>query len=121
MVEQGLYFFYISFKPIMLYFLHSERLSIVKPPKLNIVKLKQIATMTCEAVGNEPISYEWRKNGRLLNAVENKIFISKTAITLFDVEKGDEAVYQCIAKNKFHEVQASARLVVDCKLCYLLC
>lgn len=83
-------------------------------------------TWTCEAFGIPDVSYNWFRNGEILNnetlppedrdrySIQDNVL----SIKYLDPER-DQAMYQCRARNQLKTKYSSAQLRILCKLCYL--
>ena len=75
----------------------------------------QTAIFKCTVDGNPLPQVTWSKLNSSL-PVGRHVVQSSGALILKDVRPGDEGVYTCAAENLLGSVNASAKLVVQCKL-----
>ncbi|KAL4226716.1 Hemicentin 2 [Mactra antiquata] len=70
--------------------------------------------LPCSAIGNDPITFEWTKNGQIMDFKDIKYISNSTnkpriilmdkhtgRIQITELREDDAGVYQCIAKNEF--------------------
>ena len=75
----------------------------------------QRATFKCTAEGNPPPKVTWSKLNSSLPAGRHVVEPSG-ALIVKDVRPGDDGVYNCRAENVLGSVNATAKLIVQCKL-----
>ena len=83
------------------------------------VNESQTAILKCIADGNPSPKVTWSKLNSSL-PVGRHVVESSGALIVKDVRPGDEGVYSCRAENLLGQVNASAKLTVQCKLLYNL-
>ena len=89
--------------------------SLVKRPVGTTANESQTAILKCTADGNPPPKVTWSKLNSSLPAGRHVIEPSGT-LTVKDVRPGDDGVYSCRAENLLGNVNATAKLTVQCKL-----
>ena len=89
--------------------------SLLQSPVGTTVNESQAAILKCTAEGNPRPKVTWSKLDSRL-PVGRHMVESSGALILKDVSPGDEGVYSCRAKNLLEQVNASAKLTVQCKL-----
>ena len=88
--------------------------SLLHSPVETTVNQSQTAILKCLADGNPTPRITWSKMNSRLPVGRNKVE-SSGALILKDVRPEDEGVYSCEAKNLLGSVNASAKLIVQCK------
>ena len=88
--------------------------SLLQSPVGTTVNKSQTAILKCTADGNPSPKVTWSKLNSLL-PVGRHVVESSGALIMKDVRPGDEGVYSCGAKNILGQVNASAKLTVQCK------
>ena len=79
----------------------------------------QTAILKCTAVGNPPPKVTWSKVNSSL-PVGRHVAESSGALILQDVRPGDEGQYTCKAENLLGNINATAKLTVQCKFLLFL-
>ena len=82
-------------------------------PEKSTVDLGKNVEFNCFASGEPPPAVQWMKDGRLLrpgNTASRIRFIGPSRIQVVGVQREDQGIYQCIAKNDYETVQSSAQL-----------
>ncbi|KAM4651270.1 neural cell adhesion molecule 1 isoform 1-T1 [Discoglossus pictus] len=79
--------------------------------------LEESVVLGCEAVGFPDPTISWTKSGELIEESSEKFSFNEdnTEMTIYRVEKEDEADYSCIAENKAGESEAIILLKVYAK------
>ena len=88
--------------------------SLLQPPVETTVNKSQTAILKCTAVGNPPPKVTWSKVNSSL-PVGRHVVESSGALILQDVQPGDEGQYTCKAENLLGNINATAKLTVQCK------
>ena len=68
-------------------------------PRDICVPLGTAATFKCVAAGAEPITYQWKKNGLVLNNGAGIFGADEATLTLTDIEPADVGLYSCAVGN----------------------
>ena len=64
-----------------------------------IVNINSTVTLSCEATGSDPISYEWRRvNGEIIS--DRAKGVNTSTLTISPVTEQDEDEYYCVASNR---------------------
>ena len=92
--------------------------SLLQQPVETTVNESQTTILKCTAVGNPPPKVTWSKVNSSL-PVGRHVVESSGALILQDVRPGDEGQYTCKAENLLGNINATAKLTVQCK--FLLC
>ena len=88
--------------------------SLLQQPVETTVNESQTAILKCTAVGNPPPKVTWFKVNSSL-PVGRHVVESSGALILQDVRPGDEGQYTCKAENLLGNINATAKLTVQCK------
>ena len=88
--------------------------SLLQQPVETTVNESQTAILKCTAVGNPPPKVTWSKVNSSL-PVGRHVVESSGALILQDVRPGDEGQYTCKAENLLGNINATAKLTVQCK------
>ena len=88
--------------------------SLLQPPVETTVNESQTAILKCTAVGNPPPKVTWSKVNSSL-PVGRHVVESSGALIIQDVRPGDEGQYTCKAENLLGNINATAKLTVQCK------
>ena len=91
--------------------------SLLQAPVRMTVNESQTAILKCTADGNPRPKVTWSKLNSSL-PVGRYVVESSGALIVKDVTPGDDGVYSCKAKNLLGQVNASAKLTVQCRLFY---
>jgi hypothetical protein len=84
-----------------------QSVTILAQPVTQIVSLGSNATFSVSAIGNGPVSYQWRRNGAVLEGQTN------ATLTITNAQESDDADYDCLLSDAVGTVQsAAARLIV---------
>ena len=89
--------------------------SLLQRPAKKTANESQTAIFKCTVDGNPVPQVTWSKLNSSL-PVGRHVVQSSGALILKDVRPGDKGVYTCAAENLLGSVNASAKLVVQCKL-----
>ena len=89
--------------------------SLLQPPTETTANESQTAILKCSANGNPFPKVKWSKLNSSLPGGRHDIEPSG-ALIVRDVRPGDEGVYSCRAENVLGSANASAKLIVQCKL-----
>ena len=89
--------------------------SLLQRPDKKTTNESQTAIFKCTVDGNPFPQVTWSKLNSSL-PVGRHVVQSSGALILKDVRPGDKGVYTCTAENLLGSVNASAKLVVQCKL-----
>ena len=89
--------------------------SLLQRPGKKTTNESQTAIFKCTVDGNPFPQVTWSKLNSSL-PVGRHVVQSSGALIVKDVRPGDEGVYSCTAKNLLGSVNASAKLIVQCKL-----
>ena len=85
--------------------------SVVDQPEDQFVSVNDTLRLTCNVSGSEPISYQWLKDGELLQD-DGRISGSNDSVLVVDpVEGNDSGGYQCNASNDVDQVQSEVAMV----------
>ena len=87
---------------------------LLQQPVETTVNESQTAILKCTGVGNPPPKVTWSKVNSSL-PVGRHVVESSGALILQDVRPGDEGQYSCKAENLLGNVNATAKLTVQCK------
>ena len=87
--------------------------SLLQQPVETTVNESQTAILKCTAVGNPPPKVTWSKVNSSL-PVGRHVVESSGALILQDVRPGDEGQYTCKAENLLGNINATAKLTVQC-------
>ena len=93
--------------------------SLLQQPVETTVNESQTAILKCTAVGNPPPKVTWSKVNSSL-PVGRHVAESSGALILQDVRPGDEGQYTCKAENLLGNINATAKLTVQCKFLLFL-
>ena len=88
--------------------------SLLQQPVETTVNESQTAILKCTAVGNPPPKVTWSKLNSSL-PVGRHVVESSGALILQDVQPGDEGQYTCKAENLLGNINATAKLTMQCK------
>jgi len=88
--------------------------SLLQSPVGMTVNESQTAILKCTADGNPRPKVTWSKLNSSL-PVGRHVVESSGALIVKDVRPGDDGVYSCRAENLLGQVNASAKLTVQCK------
>ena len=88
--------------------------SLIERPVGMTVNESQTAMLKCTAVGSPSPKVLWGKVNSVL-PVGRHVVESNGALILKDVRPGDDGLYSCKAENLMGQVNASAKLTVQCK------
>ena len=88
--------------------------SLLQRPVGMTVNESQTAMLSCPVDGNPRPKVTWSKVNSSL-PVRRHVVESSGALILKDVRPGDEGVYTCKAETLLGQVNASAKLTVQCK------
>ena len=89
--------------------------SLLQRPAKSTTNESQTVIFKCTVDGNPLPRVTWTKINSSL-PVGRHVVQSSGALIVKDVRPGDEGVYSCTAKNLLGSVNASAKLIVQCKL-----
>ena len=89
--------------------------SLLQRPAKKTTNESQTAIFKCTVDGNPLPQVTWTKLNSSL-PVGRHVVQSSGALIVKEVRPGDEGVYSCTAKNLLGSVNASAKLIVHCKL-----
>ena len=71
---------------------------VVTHPQSAIIFVNSSATLSCEATGSDPISYQWRRvNGEISS--ERATGVTTSTLTISPVREEDEDEYYCVTTN----------------------
>ena len=93
--------------------------SLLERPVGKTVNETQTAMLKCAADGNPEPSVTWYKMNSSLPAGRH-VVESSGSLIVKDVKAEDDGVYTCKAQSLLGQVNASAKLTVQCKLYWLL-
>ena len=88
--------------------------SLLQSPVETTVNQSQTTILKCSADGNPTPQITWSKMNSRLPVGRHKVE-SSGALILKDVRPQDEGLYSCEARNLLGSVNASAKLIVQCK------
>ena len=88
--------------------------SLQQSPVGTTVNESETAILKCTTHGNPSPKVTWSKLNSLL-PVGRHVVESSGALIMKDIRPGDEGVYSCRAENLLGQVNASAKLTVQCK------
>ena len=88
--------------------------SLLQRPVGVTVNESQTAILKCTTDGNPIPKVTWSKLNSSL-PVGRHVVVSSGALIVKDVRPGDDGVYSCRAENLLGRVNASAKLIVQCK------
>ena len=87
------------------------RVAMVDQPENQFVSINDTLRLTCNASGSEPISYQWLKNGELLQD-DGRVSGSNASVLVVDPVEGDDfGGYECNASNDVDQVQSGVAMV----------
>ena len=87
--------------------------SLLQRPVETTVNESQTAILKCVADGNPTPQVTWSKLNSSLPA--GRHMITSSALTVKDVRSEDDGVYRCRAENLLGSINATAKLIVQCK------
>ena len=93
--------------------------SLLQPPVKTTVNETQTAIFKCTADSNPPAHVTWTKQNSFL-PVGRHVVESSGALIVNNVRPEDEGFYNCRAENLLGSVSATAKLTVQCELCFLI-
>ena len=93
--------------------------SLLQQPVETTVNESQTAILKCTAVGNPPPKVTWSKVNSSL-PVGRHVVECSGALIIQDVRTGDEGQYTCEAENLLGNINATAKLTVQCKFLLFL-
>ena len=93
--------------------------SLLQQPVETTVNESQTAILKCTAVGNPPPKVTWSKVNSSL-PVGRHVAECSGALIIQDVRTGDEGQYTCEAENLLGNINATAKLTVQCKFLLFL-
>jgi len=88
--------------------------SLLQSPVRTTVNESQTAILKCTVHGNPPPQVTWSKLNSSL-PVGRHVVESSGALIVKDAKSGDDGVYSCRAKNLLGNVNATAKVTVQCK------
>ena len=91
--------------------------SLLEGPVEMTVNESQTAILKCTADGNPRPKVTWSKLDSSL-PIGRHVVESSGALIVKGIKRGDDGVYSCRAENLLGQVNASAKLTVQCKLVY---
>ena len=91
--------------------------SLLQPPVETTVNESQTAILKCVADGNPTPQVTWSKLISSLPA--GRHMITSSALTVKDIRSEDHGVYRCRAENLLGSINATAKLIVQCKIDFL--
>ena len=81
------------------------------PPMGQSVNVNGTLLLTCNVSGSEPISYQWLKDGVLLQD-DGRVSGSNDSVLIVDPVEGDDfGGYRCNASNDVDQVQSEVAMV----------
>ena len=92
--------------------------TVLQPPVETIVNESQTAILKCIADGNPKPTVTWSKLNSVLPVGRHVVEPSGT-MTLNDVRPEDAGIYSCSADSLLGSANASAKIVVQCKLRFI--
>ena len=92
-------------------------LSLLQRPVKTTVNESQTAILKCVADGNPTPQVTWSKLISSLPA--GRHMITSSALTVKDIRSEDHGVYRCRAENLLGSINATAKLIVQCKIDFL--
>ena len=92
-------------------------LSLLQRPVETTVNESQTAILKCVADGNPTPQVTWSKLNSSLPA--GRHMITSSALIVKDVRSEDDGVYRCRAENLLGSINATAKLIVQCKIDFL--
>ena len=92
--------------------------SLLRQPVETTVNESQKAILKCVANGNPTPQVTWYKLNSSLPV--GRYAVSSSALIVKDVKPEDDGVYGCRAENMLGSINATANLIVQCKIDYLL-
>lgn len=91
---------------------------LLQQPVETTVNESQTAIFKCVADGNPTPQVMWSKLNSSLPI--GRHVTTSSALVVKDVRPEDDGVYRCIAENLLGRINATAKLIVQCKIDYLL-
>ena len=92
--------------------------SLLRQPVETTVNESETAILKCVGDGNPTPQVTWSKVNSSLPA--GRHMITSSAMIMKDVRPEDDGVYRCRAENLLGSINATANLIVQCKIDYLL-
>ena len=84
---------------------------VVDQPEGQSVSINDTLSLTCNVSGSEPISYQWLKNGELLQD-DRRVSGSNASVLMVNPVEGDDfGGYECNASNDVDQVQSGVAMV----------
>ncbi|XP_033750167.1 mucosa-associated lymphoid tissue lymphoma translocation protein 1-like [Pecten maximus] len=74
---------------------------VLTQPEDVYVHVQDKVELTCEGIGHKPLTYEWLKNGKLIDS--NK---ESGKLTFPDVTMKHQGIYTCVIRNQFGKVHS---------------
>ena len=92
-------------------------LSLLQRPVETTVNESQTAILKCVADGNPTPQVTWSKLNSSLPA--GRYAVSSSTLIVKDIRSEDDGVYRCRAENLLGSINATAKLIVQCKIDFL--
>lgn len=94
---------------------HAQPVSVLMDPESEIVHAGSKVVLSASALGDDPITYQWRRNGVPLSDDGRITGSDKAILRIMNVDRPDEGSYDVVATNHCSEsVSTAASLIVPC-------
>lgn len=83
-------------------------------PTNTYARLGSTKTLPCTVYGIPTPSIQWKSHGDDIDLLKNGAFLSvdNQGLTIHDLTDQDSGIYQCLASNRWGNIQATAQLIV---------
>lgn len=78
-------------------------------PSFLVARSGQSVVLNCSAFGHPINSISWLKDGKFLRGLNHEI--SGNLLRIRNVKRDDQGMYQCVVRNAFESVQATASIL----------
>ena len=90
----------------------STKPQIVERPKRQIVHVNQTAKFVCRVKSDSPVTITWVKSQQELRNRPGSILLTDSSLIFLHVQKSDEGIYKCVARNRAGTSSSEAKLTV---------